>query len=325
MIKDELEIELTRIMDDVLNITEGQVVDLKILTGGASRQTWSFSYGSRSEDRPPRGYVIQLNGVVVSDELISTEKEALLLQRVAENAIPVPSVIASGVSAKLGDTSYFITTFIEGETLPARYLHSDPPLPGVAGLMSQCAKTLAAIHALPLENLCLPDYDFLDFYANQLDASEEAHPVLEWARRWLVTHRPPQRPPVLVHGDFRLGNFIVANEGLRAILDWELAHFGSPLEDVAWPLVRAWRFDHVRPKGVFPEREAWIDAYVDASGLSLDNGEVRWWEVASTFKWAIICMNQWQRHYSHATRSVELAAIGRRVVESEFDLLRLLA
>jgi hypothetical protein len=148
--------------------------------------------------------------------------------------------------------------------------------------------------------------------------------VFELALDWLGAHPPPEREPVLVHGDFRLGNLIVGPDGLRAVLDWELTHLGNPAEDLGWLCVKAWRFGAAPPAAGLGSREELLAAYRAAGGADISPGELRWWEVLGTLRWGVICLTQAWAHLSGAHRSVELAAIGRRVCEQEWDLLLLL-
>ena len=127
-----------------------------------------------------------------------------------------------------------------------------------------------------------------------------------------------------MHGDFRMGNLLVDASGLRAILDWELAHAGDPAEDLGWLCARAWRFGGAGHVGGFGDLSTLLAAYEGAGGDAVEPERVRWWEAYAAVKWAVICALQASVHLSGATRSVELAAIGRRVCESEWDLLTLL-
>jgi len=145
-------------------------------------------------------------------------------------------------------------------------------------------------------------------------------PMLELVRRWLIDHRPSPVAPVVVHGDFRLGNLIVGDDGLRAVIDWELAHLGDPMEDLGWLCVKAWRFGQRLPVAGLGEYDELFAAYTAAGGVEVDADVVRWWEVLGTWKWAIMCILQASVHLSGAARSHELAAIGRRVCENEHDL-----
>jgi aminoglycoside phosphotransferase (APT) family kinase protein len=154
-----------------------------------------------------------------------------------------------------------------------------------------------------------------------LDGFGQPHPTFELALRWLEERRPPPAATALVHGDFRHGNLIVGPDGVRAVIDWELAHLGDPMEDLGWLCVKAWRFGVDRPVGGFGDYEELFASYQEASGRPVDPDVVRWWEVMGTLKWGIMCIAQAFTHLSGTVRSVELAAIGRRVCENEWDLL----
>jgi len=152
-----------------------------------------------------------------------------------------------------------------------------------------------------------------------------ASPTFELALRALQADPPPPRRPVIVHGDLRLGNLIVGQDGLRAVIDWELVHVGSPAEDLGWLCVKAWRFGVSAPVAGLGTRQELLAAYRAAGGADISLDELRWWEILGTLRWGVICMRQAWAHLSGAHRSVELAAIGRRVCEQEWDLLLLLA
>ena len=150
-------------------------------------------------------------------------------------------------------------------------------------------------------------------------------PVFELAISWLRENPPPSSPPVLVHGDFRLGNLIVDKDGLAAVLDWELAHLGDAREDIAWLCVNSWRFGHSENRvGGFGQLGDLLSAYADAGGPTFSAEEIDWWEILGSLKWGIMCMIMYEAYRSGADPSVERAAIGRRVSETEIDLLNLL-
>jgi aminoglycoside phosphotransferase (APT) family kinase protein len=128
-----------------------------------------------------------------------------------------------------------------------------------------------------------------------------------------------------VHGDFRNGNLIVGGDGIRSVLDWELVHAGDPVEDLAWLCVKAWRFGAVHKRvGGFGDVDDLLDAYESESGRTVAHDVLQWWEVLCTLKWGVMCIAQRWTHSSGFVRSVELAAIGRRVCENEWDVLDLL-
>ena len=151
-------------------------------------------------------------------------------------------------------------------------------------------------------------------------------PVFELALRWLRERDPgPSKEVTLVHGDFRHGNLIIGPDGVRAVLDWELAHFGDPMEDLGWICVNSWRFGEIdKPVGGFGSREELFAGYEEA-GRKVDPDRVMFWEVMGTLRWGIMCCGMMQRFRSGPDHSMERAMIGRRSSETEIDLLRLLA
>ncbi len=149
--------------------------------------------------------------------------------------------------------------------------------------------------------------------------------MLEKAHAWLEDHRPTPTAVTLVHGDLRMGNVIVDANGMAAAIDWELIHVGDPLEDLAWLCVKAWRFGEPAEVGGVGTVDELVAAYEAAGGRPVDRDGLHWWIAAKTLWWGIGCMGQAWAHLSGAVRSVELAAIGRRVAEQEWDLIELLA
>jgi aminoglycoside phosphotransferase (APT) family kinase protein len=150
-------------------------------------------------------------------------------------------------------------------------------------------------------------------------------PVLALAARWLEHSRPPCARQMVVHGDFRIGNVMFDENGLTGVLDWELAHLGDPLEDLGWLAVRAWRFgrDDLAIGGLCSRERFWA-LYERESGRRVDPAAVRYWEIFGNWKWAVICVMQGASHKAGGRRDVELAAIGRRVAEVEWEILDLL-
>jgi aminoglycoside phosphotransferase (APT) family kinase protein len=219
---------------------------------------------------------------------------------------------------------------IAGETL-GRRVATEPRLAGArAQLARQCGRALARIHGLaqtawPALRRAGPAEE-LAHYESQYRSHGLRQPVFELALRWLKMHAPDAYGPlVLVHGDFRNGNLIVGEDGLRAVLDWELAHLGDPMEDLGWLCVNSWRFGQIDlPVGGFGTREQLFAGYAEAGGR-VDARRVHYWEVLGTLKWGVICQSMAHAYLSGAERNAERAAIGRRASEAEIDLLQLLA
>jgi aminoglycoside phosphotransferase (APT) family kinase protein len=235
--------------------------------------------------------------------------------------VPVPEVLTDSASADELGAPFLVLSAVDGETIARRILRDDEYEPARGVLAAQLGRAAARLHAVdPAELPALVEADQLREYRQMLDLMAEPHPTFELAFRWLEDHRPPQGRRSVVHGDFRLGNVIVGHDGLRAVIDWELAHVGDPLEDLGWLCVRAWRFGAALPVAGVGRYEDLFEAYESAGGGAVDVDTVRWWEVLGTLKWGIMCMMQAHAHLSGITRSHELAAIGRRVCENEHDL-----
>jgi aminoglycoside phosphotransferase (APT) family kinase protein len=113
-------------------------------------------------------------------------------------------------------------------------------------------------------------------------------------------------------------------QGLNGVIDWELAHFGDPLEDLGWVMMRSWRFGGGKPVAGVGDREPFIRAYEEEAGRTIDREQVRFWEIYANLWWGVITINQADGYLSGHNRSVELAAIGRRTAETEIELLNLL-
>jgi len=297
------------------------VKDVIRLPGGASRETWSFS--ASGPDGATRRLVLRRDppGAPVSGLAL----EAGLLQAAARAGVPVPRVLAAGDASDGLGAAFMIMEFVEGQTIPRRILR-DEALSEVRPLLAgQCGQVLAAVHRIPpVEAPGLAGGDALEQLRGLLDRLGQPHPAFELGLRWLAETRPARSGESVVHGDFRNGNLIVGPDGIRAVLDWELAHLGDPLEDLGWLCVKAWRFGSELAVGGFGTVEQLVSAYEGAGGGRVDAGALHWWQVLGTLRWGIICIVQALTHTSGALRSVELAAIGRRVCEVEWDLLELL-
>src|SRR5205823_7359916 len=183
---------------------------------------------------------------------------------------------------------FLVTERIEGETIARRILRDDAYASARPLLAAQCGRALARIHRIPLDAVPglvggepLPQWRAI---LDGFEATGQPHPAFELAFRWLHANQPPASSTAIVHGDFRNGNFIVGPDGLRAVLDWELAHVGDPMEDLGWLCVKAWRFGVDKAVGGFGDRAELFGAYEAVAGRPVDPEVVRWWEVLGTLK-----------------------------------------
>jgi aminoglycoside phosphotransferase (APT) family kinase protein len=306
----------------VLHPALGRVTidNLRALTGGASRSTWAFDAVA------PAGRRSLILRIGPPDDLHAPmELEARVQRAAAAAGAPVPHILVADNSPAALGNPFLICDEIKGETI-VRRIERRLDDPGRQHLLRQCAQALAAIHRADAHDPELKAQDQLVQWRERLDAMGDTTATFEWAFRWLAAHRPAPSPVHLVHGDYRMGNLIVDGSALAAVLDWELVHIGEMYEDLAWFCIRAWRFGAPASRGAggLGSIDSFLDAYEHAGEAAVDRLTFHWWLVLATLRWGIICRYQAQRHLSGQTRSVELATIGRRVCETEWDLLDLL-
>jgi aminoglycoside phosphotransferase (APT) family kinase protein len=303
------------------------VENLHPLTGGASRTTWAFDAVTGERRRS-----LILRTGPPDDVHAGMELEAAAQRAAAAAGAPVPHIVVADDSAGALGNPFLICDAIAGETIVRRIqrtLDKDGGATGRSRLLRQCAAALAAIHRADPGLPGISDQDQMAGWREQLDTIGDTTATFEWAFRWLEANRPPKSepsPPRLVHGDFRMGNLIVDGGGLAAVLDWELVHIGEVYEDLAWFCIRAWRFGAPLSlaAGGLGSIEDFLHCYEEAGGAAVDRATLHWWLVQATLRWGIICRYQAERHLSGQAPSVELATIGRRVCETEWDLLNLL-
>ena len=299
---------------------------LRRLSGGASRETWSFD--TRAADGTRDELVLRRDPSDLAGQ-VGRSVEFALLEAARAGGVAVPRVrFLLEPDDELG--SGFVMERVDGETIPRRILRDEEYAAARPRLAAQCGEQAARIHAVDPSRL--PPLEVqgargvIDQYREFLDGFGEPHPAFELGLRWLTEHAPADPPsPVLVHGDFRNGNLVVGPEGVRAVLDWELAHLGDPVEDLGWLCVKSWRFGMTDQRvGGFGTVDDLLAAYRAAGGREVDPAELRYWEAMGTLKWGVICEIQAFTHLQGAVRSVELATLGRRVAEMEWDLLELI-
>jgi aminoglycoside phosphotransferase (APT) family kinase protein len=306
-------------------LSEDGDLELTPIPGGASRETWLIK-GERGRwvlRRDPEGSV----------SLVPIGEEFVLIDRARAAGVPVPEPLALEPAGGRFGSAGMVMSFVDGTSVAPRILHKPEFANARASLVGHLAEALARIHSIDPAELegVLPDPGpdpalvQIEEWERQLDEIEEPLPAVELGLRWLRAQAPEPAEPRVVHGDFRLGNFIVDENGLAAVIDWELAHLGDPAEDIGWLCIRSWRFgnDDRRVAGV-GQLDEFIAAY-EATGGAVDRDRVRYWEVFGNVKWAIICARQAHDHLTGVRRSHELASLGRRICEPEWDLLELIS
>jgi aminoglycoside phosphotransferase (APT) family kinase protein len=293
------------------------------IEGGASRESWLLS-GEKGRwvlRRDPPG----------AESWVPLEVEHRVVSAAAAAGVVVARPLAYEPADGRFGSAGFVMEHVAGDSIAPRVLRRERYEEARRRLPTQLAAALAAMHGIDpgsIEGVIGgskdPALEACELWETELDRTGEPLPGVEAGLRWLRLNRPPPPDRIgLVHGDFRLGNLIVDESGLAAVIDWELCHAGDPAEDLGWLTIRAWRFgnDDLPVAGV-GELEPFLEAYEKAGGRRPDPDRLRWWQAMGNVKWAVICARQAHDHLSGLRPSAELASLGRRICEPEWDLCR---
>ncbi|MBI5504626.1 MAG: phosphotransferase family protein [Deltaproteobacteria bacterium] len=319
-----------------------RVAALRQLAGGASCRVYSFDLAGCGD---PRTLVLRLDavgGTAGNAGGTVRREEFELLAAAARGGVTVPAVHWYGDESEGLGGAFFVMDLVAGEAIARRLLRDQRYERTRSALPRDLGRELARIHAVDLDD---PRLGFIagraaggddrrrfalaevGKYRQLLEgfSGEQPYPLLMLVGRWLEQHAPALARPALVHGDFRVGNVMFDEEGLTAVLDWELCHVGDPIEDLGWLCVRTWRFgSDDKPAGGLCSREELCSHYGAEGGSEVAPAALRFWELFGNWKWAIICRVQAARAGAGRYPDVELATIGRRVAETEWEMLELL-
>ncbi|MFO0586015.1 MAG: phosphotransferase family protein [Polyangiaceae bacterium] len=299
-----------------------------MIPGGASKEAWSVD--AETPQGPVALLVRRAGGGVIYSQTLTLEQEHAVVSAAYAGGVRAPRTF--GYLPDVAGRDAFVMARVPGESI-GRKVVKDPALAAArVKLPEQMADELAKVHAVGLSALPFlpgggegPTWSrVIARLYEELDSFNEPHPAIEWGLRWLKDHPPRTFGEVLVHGDYRIGNLLVGPEGLTGVIDWEFAHVGDPVEDLAWPLVRAWRFgqDGLRLGGIGDE-SAYLARYNQQTGRDVDRASLFFWELMGNIKWAVGCLAQARRHLDGKERSVELASLGRLAAEVEYEIVHL--
>lgn len=312
--------------------SDADVNEVQPLPGGASRDTW-LVFGVLKNQAFTFVLRRDLESTMI-DNALTREQEFKVLSVAHAAGVKVPRPrFHSSIPAVLGKP-FFLMDYVEGVSIGPRVVR-DPKLEKArTALPTQLAEQLAAIHGL--DTTTLP---FLPRPSKQQSAAQHAiqqlrtmldemdvnSPPLEFGLRWVDQHTPTTNELTVLHGDYRIGNLLVGEAGLNAIIDWEFTRLGDPHEDIAWLCLRDWRFGNgTKRLGGIADREPFVQTYEKASQRTIDRRRLDYWEILGNLRWAVTCLSQAQRHLKGDDPSVEYASLGRRSAEMQLEMLRLI-
>lgn len=320
---------LTGTTDQSVTITE-----IRALAGGASRDSWAFT-ALFADGRQSRFVLRRDLPTTMNESALTRVNEFAMMRAAFEHGVRCAQVRwLCEDPAPLGQP-FFIMDYVDGVSIGRKVMTAPELAAARQRLPAQMAEQLALIHRLDWK---LQALDFLPQPQSDSPAREAVAaayevmddlganvPAIEYILRWCDLHAPTTARITFIHGDFRIGNLLVDESGLAAVIDWEFAHIGDPCEELGYLCLRDWRFgnDSLRVAGLSP-REPFIQMYERYSGVSVDRSAVDWWEVLGNVRWAIICLKQAQRHLSGQDPSVELASLGRRSLDMQAEALALI-
>ena len=326
---------LARFIAEHAEATQARIVHCQPLTGGAIQENWILEI--ELPDGPLAGHhalVLRTDAPSRVAASRSRAEEFALLRAAHKAGVAVPEPLWLGTDPAVLGKPFFLMRHVRG-VVAGHKLVRDPGFPiDRPQLTQRLAEELAKIHALkpPQPELDFlgppsrqPAQDHITEYRGYLDAQGAARPALEYGLAWAERHAQEPALITLTHQDYRTGNYLVDENGLAAILDWEFVSWGDPDCDIGWFCARCWRFGAVeREAGGVGARSDFLHAYEKASGRTVDPGRVKFWEVMAHMRWAIIALQQAERHSSGREPSLELALTGRIADELELETLRLI-
>jgi aminoglycoside phosphotransferase (APT) family kinase protein len=302
------------------------------LGGGAIQENWALDV---DVEGVAHNLVLRTNspsGVAVSH---SRADEFALLSAAQAAGVTVPAPVALCTDAAVIGKPFYVMRRVVGTAAGHILVRDDKWRGDRVALAERLGRELARIHTIKPQPGTLtflnavgesPALDAIAAYRAWLDTYPQPRPALEWGLRWLHRNAPPKGEIVLCHRDFRTGNYMVDENGLTGILDWEFAGWSDRLEDLGWLCAKCWRFGaNAREAGGVGARADFYRGYEAESGVRVDDAAVRYWETMAHARWAVIALQQGWRHISGAERSLDLALTGRRIAELEYELLRMTA
>jgi aminoglycoside phosphotransferase (APT) family kinase protein len=304
---------------------------LERMSGGAVQQNWALDADvARGASTKLERWVLRIDAPAKVAESLTREEEFRVLQVMHERRVLAPRPLWLCDDAAVAGRTFFVMERLPGVAAGHKVARDPRLVPDRARVARELAANLARIHLVAPPNASLRFLrtmlarDNIAHYRAYLDTLPEAYPVLEWALRWCERNAPVHEETTFIHRDYRTGNYLLHEGTVTGVLDWEFAAFGNPMEDVGWLFAKCWRFgqDQYIVGGV-AHPEDFLSEYEHRSGRRVDAAALRYWQVMAHVRWAVIALQQRERHRSGVEPSLELALTGHILSDLELEILAL--
>jgi aminoglycoside phosphotransferase (APT) family kinase protein len=322
---------LAQFIREASGATDVRITRFARMSGGAVQQNWALDaevVGGAFAGT--QAWVLRMDAPARVAESLTRAQEFRVLQAVQPSGVLAPQPLWLCDDYSIVGSPFFVMTRLPGVATGHKVARDPALVPDRPQLARELAVNLARIHAMQLAPVELSFLetrlarDNIAHYRSYLDSLGEGYPVLEWGLRWCERNAPAREETTFVHRDYRTGNYLVDNGSLAGVLDWEFAGFGNPIEDVGWLFAKCWRFgQHGYPVGGVAYAEDFLPEYELRSRRMVSATQLRYWQVMAHVRWAIIALQQRERHRSGAESSLELALTGHLISDLELEILAL--
>jgi aminoglycoside phosphotransferase (APT) family kinase protein len=308
-----------------------RIASLERMSGGAVQQNWALDVDvTGGAFAGAQRWVLRTDAPATVAESLTRAQEFQVLQAVQDSDVLAPRPLWLCEDVSVAGRTFFLMQRLPGIATGYRVARDPTLVPDRRRLARELAANLARIHAVQVSGSAASFLkrslarENVARYRGYLDTLAEPYPVLEWGLRWCERNAPVREETTFVHRDYRTGNYLVDHGGLTGVLDWEFAGFGNPHEDVGWLFAKCWRFgQHQYPVGGVAYAEDFLAEYELRAKRPVDATALKYWQVMAHVRWAMIALQQRERHRSGAESSLELALTGHLLSDLELEILEL--